>query len=239
MKITICHISDTHGKEREVKFRWDLLKNTDIIIHSGDISSLGGREEVEEFLKWFTLLPVMNKIFIAGNHDKSFDIKYGNGKKPEWLEKALLEFTKNDNYFYLEDSGCECMGLKVWGTPWTPWFGGNFWAFNKHRGDDMNLIWDKIPKGTDILINHGPPQGILDYIPSKKERVGCETMVSYIKDKGIKLVLFGHIHDSNGYIEVGTISYSNGSLLNDDYQYAYSPRFIEIDTDTNNIAVIG
>ena len=65
MKITF--ISDTHGKHHELTDA--LPKDTDLLIHAGDLSSMGRPQELENFLQWYDDLPIPNKVFIAGNHD--------------------------------------------------------------------------------------------------------------------------------------------------------------------------
>ena len=44
----------------------------DVIIHAGDVSTLGRVNEITEFLNWFSSLKYQYKIFIAGNHDFFF-----------------------------------------------------------------------------------------------------------------------------------------------------------------------
>jgi 3',5'-cyclic AMP phosphodiesterase CpdA len=68
MKWRITHISDTHNKHNKV-----ITPGGDILIHSGDISSIGRKHEVLDFIKWFSKQPYKFKIFIAGNHDLTFD----------------------------------------------------------------------------------------------------------------------------------------------------------------------
>ena len=50
MKRRITHISDTHNKHNQLN---GLLPGGDLLIHSGDISSLGRETEVKRFVKWF------------------------------------------------------------------------------------------------------------------------------------------------------------------------------------------
>ncbi len=70
MLITI--ISDTHTKHHHIPK--EHLPGGDMIIHCGDISSRGYREEVRLFLEWFTDLDsYTHKVFIAGNHDFFFE----------------------------------------------------------------------------------------------------------------------------------------------------------------------
>ena len=45
----IDFISDTHGYHGKVE---SLLKGGDLLIHSGDISSVGARDQVEQFIDW-------------------------------------------------------------------------------------------------------------------------------------------------------------------------------------------
>jgi 3',5'-cyclic AMP phosphodiesterase CpdA len=70
MRITF--ISDTHNKHKQVK-----LPECDIAIFAGDATSVGHKHEVESFLKWYSKQDqCKHKIFIAGNHDRSFDVKF-------------------------------------------------------------------------------------------------------------------------------------------------------------------
>ncbi len=62
MKFT-C-ISDTHGKHNGLQ-----LPAGDVLIHAGDVSSMGKEYEILNFLDWFTKQDYEHKIFIAGNHD--------------------------------------------------------------------------------------------------------------------------------------------------------------------------
>jgi predicted phosphodiesterase len=72
MKITL--ISDTHNKH---KYITDDLPGGDLLIHAGDISSMGYEHEIREFCKWYNGLDkYTNKVFIAGNHDWGFPNQY-------------------------------------------------------------------------------------------------------------------------------------------------------------------
>ena len=54
MKWRITHISDTHNKHNKIN-----LPGGDILIHSGDISSIGRKHEVLDFIKWL-VFPILN-----------------------------------------------------------------------------------------------------------------------------------------------------------------------------------
>lgn len=194
MKLVI--ISDTHGKHD----RLDLPKG-DMLIHAGDVSRVGEPKEIIRFLDWFEGQDFKYKIFIAGNHDFYF-------------ENAIESELKNmipDGINYLNDSGVEIEGIKIWGSPITPWF--HNWAFNRRRGEEIKQHWNKIPKDTNILITHGPPFGILD-TTSKNERVGCADLLEKMNSLKTTLHIFGHIHEAYGIYNTNKISFINASVLN-------------------------
>ncbi len=147
MKMRITHISDTHNKHTQLNGK---LSGGDLLIHSGDITSLGRKDEVVRFVKWFNGIDnYTNKIFIAGNHDMTFDsekllrdkLTHFEGRteydtecaegKPDWLD-TLLVSELNPNVFYLENSFVMLDDIKIWGSPISPTFGYG-WAFNKDR----------------------------------------------------------------------------------------------------------
>ena len=77
MKITL--ISDTHNKHNQIT---SSLPGGDLLIHAGDISSMGYKHEIQQFCKWFNSLDNYdNKIFIAGNHDFGFQDKSNESKE--------------------------------------------------------------------------------------------------------------------------------------------------------------
>ncbi len=67
---------------------------------------------------------------IAGNHELTFDSS--KNKKHEEMKQLLT------NCIYLEDSEVTLYGLKIWGSPWQPVFGG--WAFNINRGKVRTIV---------------------------------------------------------------------------------------------------
>jgi len=223
----IGHISDTHNKHNQV-----ILPDLDMIIHTGDISSKGYEEEVKKFFKWFKSLPIRYKILICGNHDRTFeDAIQPDGVKPEWLIKELAEFQGDgQSNFYLENSGCEIEGIKIWGSPITPSFHRNYgWAWNRDRGDEIRQVWEQIPFGTDILLTHGPAYCKHDY-NHQQAYVGCEDLLWHIKRVKPKIHLFGHIHECGGeksYDE--NAIYCNGCACNLQYNVVNKPHIFEMD----------
>ena len=209
MKKKITFISDTHTKHRHLT---NDLPGGDILIHCGDISSRGYKNEIENFLGWFDGIKGYEyKIFIAGNHDFGFQ---DNPKECFELLKHYSSIT------YLQDNSIIIDGIKIYGSPWQPRF--HNWAFNVNRGWDIAQKWEKIPQDTDILITHGPLLGILD-ITNISERVGCEDLYKKVMEIKPKVHAFGHIHSSYGMKEIDGMTFINASNLGEDYLYQNDP----------------
>jgi Icc-related predicted phosphoesterase len=228
----ITLISDTHNKHKQIT---EDLPGGDLLLHAGDISSMGYQHEIQQFLKWFNgLNGYENKIFISGNHDWGFQ------DDPKMC-KELLEFY--DKVTYLED-GLELIGddyssaVKVWGSPWQPEFYN--WAFNLPRnGEELKAKWDMIPMDTDILITHGPAWGFVDDVEGRRgEHLGCELLAERIKVVKPKIHLCGHIHTGNGYMFDGDTHYINAAILNERYNYAHKPFHIDWNPETNELVFL-
>lgn len=206
----VIAISDTHGYHDQLS-----LPSGDVLIHAGDVSSRGSEVEIKDFLRWFSSQDYEYKIFIAGNHDFFFektDIEKINAIIPA-------------NIIYLNDSGISVDGLKVWGSPVTPWFFD--WAFNRHRGADISKHWDLIPHNTDILITHGPIYGILDRT-IRGINVGCEMLKDVLTSNPPKVHIFGHIHEAYGQKQTEDTIFINASVLDVRYRLVNAPVVIEM-----------
>jgi Icc-related predicted phosphoesterase len=192
MKI-IC-ISDTHNLHKDLK-----IPDGDILIHAGDMTCVGGIDELKEFNQWLGTLPHRHKIVIAGNHDLYLD------HVPS-LANLLIT-----NAIYLNDSGVEIEGLKIWGSPISPNY--QDWAFNRERGEAIRKHWEMIPEDTDILITHCPPFGILDFTDTGKHE-GCSDLLEIVQQKiKPRLHVFGHIHDAHGQVKIGETLFVNASIV--------------------------
>ncbi len=219
MKI-LC-ISDTHNKHNHIpsKYTDNADGSIDMIIHAGDMSGRGYKNEIMPFLDWFNDLNFKHKILIAGNHDFYFEMK---GE-----EKRIAEMLANrPNITYLNDSGVEINEFKVWGSPVQPWFYN--WAFNR-KGTDICKHWDMIPIDTDILITHGPVKGYLD-LTMGGDVTGCPYLLETIgKMTNLKLHVCGHIHEAYGRVDFpdGGI-FVNASVLNHRYEMQNRPIEVEI-----------
>ena len=253
MKMRITHISDTHNKHNQLNGK---LPGGDLLIHSGDISSIGRESEVERFIKWFNGIDnYTNKIFIAGNHDLSFDSEilfrnkseyfdrvqydgFASVGKPQWLD-ILLNSELNQNVFYLEDSFIELDGIKIWGSPISPSFGYG-WAFNKDRGNDIAQCWNEIPMDTDIVITHTPIYGYNDRASNTNQNVGCSDLYHRLKEVKPHLHFCGHIHEAYGHKTMGLTKWHdlhtfNGCSCNLRYEAENNPISFNYNFETGEI----
>lgn len=227
MKIAVA--SDIHGKYRDIEY-----PSADLLIFAGDLLpdyawgrkgvyfQLNSLQDFNEHIKDLKLNGIYKEIIvIAGNHDWCFE--YENSQSRSILKDAI----------YIQDESCEIEGIKIYGSPWTPWFYD--WAFNfpdhnasffkaKHRAE---LCWSNIPNDTQILITHGPPYGILDKTKPRKirdriypsKKVGCPFLEQRLRQLAqLKLHIFGHIHPSRGQKKIGRTLYVNASICGDKHE---------------------
>jgi Icc-related predicted phosphoesterase len=120
------------------------------------------------------------------------------------------------NCIYLENSAVELFGYKIWGSPITPTFYN--WAFNADRGEEIKKYRDLIPEGTDILITHGQPYGILDKTFGKLS-VWCQDLLNAVIKIKPKYHIFGHIHESNGRVKLYETEFINAPICNLSYKH--------------------
>src|SRR5262245_38938257 len=173
-------ISDQHGTLPEVP-------RCDLLLLAGDICPLRGHGVERQaawldtdFRRWLASVPARKVIGVAGNHDFIFE-------KAPALVPVDLPWT------YLQDQGTIWDGLRIWGTPWQPWFFG--WAFNLYE-EDLVAKWAMIPDGTDVLVLHAPPYEYGDGVPLRDggvRRTGSPSLLERIRAVKPRLAVFGHI----------------------------------------------
>lgn len=210
MKARIVAISDTHEQHGQIR-----VPEGDILVCAGDITINGKPAAVAEFNAWFAAQPHRHKLLIAGNHDFLFE-------KDSDYARSLI----SSSIIYLENSACEIMGLKFWGSPVTPWFFD--WAFNKQRGEEIRRFWDEIPSDTDVLVTHGPPFGILDK-NARGENTGCEELCRALERVRPRLHIFGHIHEGYGIAEQGEMTLINACQLDYKYRLVNEPLVVTLE----------
>ena len=148
--ISISCISDTHGLHNNMKHS---VGTGNILVHAGDLTNIGKRADVESIIALFhrQLDNFDDVVFIAGNHDLSFDECFGETnkgrfirhyannqdivthelEKPEWLTDLLGSMDKRIHY--LENSSKTIQGKQYHGSPMIHDFFKDYLAFNKSR----------------------------------------------------------------------------------------------------------
>lgn len=205
----IVLLSDTHDRHSDLQ-----VPEGDLVVHAGDFTMRGHQDEVQRFLDWFAGLPHPNKVFVAGNHDFLAE------RDPEQFRSMIPE-----GLVYLEDETVDVLGLRIHGSPITPWF--HDWAFNRARGAEIARHWERIPEDVELLITHGPPAGILDRT-AYGEAVGCEDLARRIAEVRPRWHVFGHIHEARGSLVQDGVEYVNASILDRRYEVSRPPLVLEV-----------
>jgi 3',5'-cyclic AMP phosphodiesterase CpdA len=214
--ITVVCISDTHNNQ-------PILPPGDILIHAGDLTERGTFEELQAQLDWLNAQPHSHKIVIAGNHDVLLDEafmrrhparRYGSTKTAADLDFGTLTYL-NDTSTSIEVilAGGTTRTLSIFGSPCTPEFLGSAFQYPFRAA----ARWTKlIPKGTDIVVVHGPPRLHLDTVGTQPHPVstaldldldgphhaGCDCLADTVALVRPRLVVFGHIHGCRGREDV-------------------------------------
>jgi Icc-related predicted phosphoesterase len=223
----IACVSDLHENLIEIP-------ECDLLLVSGDITFGFKGDHVAQqkfiytdFKAWCERVPARHIVVIAGNHDQSVE-KWGWPVEHEWP----------DNFHYLQDEGVEIEGIKVWGTPWQPWFYS--WAFNapEHNGEAfLKEKFNMIPRDTDIVICHGPPYGYGDRVGDQRdlraERVGSRALTDALRDINPRLMVCGHIHSGTGDYKLDgkQTRIVNAAVVNERYTIKRGPFLVNLQSD--------
>lgn len=190
--IRIVCVSVTHNTQPEVA-------EGDILIHAGDLSEYGKRDEIQAQLDWLASLPHAHKIVIGGNHDleldpelprRRYEIDPGLPPRgPEHFELHDLHYLNNDSVTVTVKG----RDIHIFGAPNVPYCGP--FSFQYQRTDDF---WaGRVPDNTDVLVTHGPPRGYLDGGPGGGHH-GCTSLVKEVRRVRPLAHIFGHIHSGRG-----------------------------------------
>lgn len=205
-------LSDTHNFERDASQPYPLcqkMPKVDVVLHCGDLTQVGGVGPYKKALKMLGDLDAELKLVIAGNHDLSLDSEYWKTQPEEFQEEEKEDheeaveimtgsLAKAANVTYLTE-GLHTFSLKngatfkIFVSPYQPECGE--WAFGYKRGEKR---WD-IPSDADIVMTHGPPQGILD-LAGNDEHAGCADLQRAIEKTRPFMHCFGHIHEGYGAV---------------------------------------
>ena len=204
----ICAMSDTHGYlPKEIPECDALLIAGDFCVRMPVYYQLQWLRF--EFRSWLQELEV--PVFAcAGNHDWPFFEYADDVPKLPWT--------------YLEDSGTEFKGFKIYGTPWQRIFYD--WAFNLTEYQ-LNEKWNMIPEDTDILICHSPPKFFGD-LTKRGSHEGSQTLLERIVEIKPQLVVFGHIHLGHGEWTHNGVKMANVAMVNEGYKVVHDPWVYEL-----------
>ena len=212
VKTRFLILSDTHGMELRAEDKPS--QHADVAIHCGDLTEESKLEEFKVSIRMLKDIHASLKLVITGNHDFTMDIPAFRKKvadarpalEPDLVRKVygdygdarqLFEdaravgiiFLDEGNHDFILENGAI---LKVYASPWTPSLGD--WGFQYTPRQRHKF---EITQGTDLVITHGPPRGIMDYTESK-QRAGCPDLFEAIARAQPRLHCFGHIHEGWG-----------------------------------------
>lgn len=210
-------ISDLHGEFPE-------LSGGDLLIIAGDLTTNDTPKAWMNFYEWLDKQEYKKKIYISGNHD-NFLVNCLTTAKAKLLN--LNE--EPEDREYLCDEQTEFEDLKIWGSPWSPWFHG----VNPHckafmgSENDLKKKYDLIPNDIDILITHGPPMHVLD---KNNRDISCGSYQLREALERIRPMLhvFGHIHEQGDkqlifkHAGLNTICV-NASIMDENYDPVNKP----------------
>lgn len=210
-------ISDTHNRAESVA-----IPDGDVLLHAGDLTMKGRWEELARAARWLGSLRERYRAVVAipGNHD------LGAEGEPD----ETRELFEAQGIVWLVDQPATIDGVTFYGSPWQPWFLD--WAFNFPRYDDgaqAREIWSRIPPETQVLITHGPPHGILDFVEPLGEHVGCPHLLAAIRERpAIRAHVFGHVHEGYGETREAETRFINASTCDQRYAAVNPPIAFEL-----------
>jgi predicted phosphohydrolase len=187
-------LGDSHEQHRGVE-----VPAGDLLIFTGDFTMFSKHlSAIEDFNDWLGELPHPWKLVIPGNHE--FFLESDAGRR------SLIS-----NATVLIDEEITIDGLKIYGSPMTPLYGG---AFGKSSPVDRVRHWQRVPIDVNVLITHAPPYGILDRSPGQIERMGDPELMARVKDlPSLRLHCFGHVHGAYRRSEKDGVVFVNAALM--------------------------
>ncbi|KAK1766951.1 Metallo-dependent phosphatase-like protein [Phialemonium atrogriseum] len=212
IKTRFLILSDTHGMEFPPESQPHC--HADVAIHCGDLTEESKLAEFRTSLQVLKSIDASLKLVIAGNHDFTLDIpmfkkKVAEARPPLEPDLVAREYgvfgearelldQANDAGIVFLDEGTHRFILKngsaltVYASPYTPSLGDWGFEYNPQKGHKFS-----VEKGTDIVITHGPPKGIMD-LTDARERAGCPDLFAAVARTRPSLHCFGHIHEGWG-----------------------------------------
>lgn len=202
MRIAI--LADLHG-------HLPPLADCDLLLLAGDLCPAVDHGVARQarwldgpFRHWLDAAPAAAIVGIAGNHDFIFEREPSLVPELPWI--------------YLEDASVDVEGVRIWGSPWTPWF--HDWAFNAPRANGESFLerrYDTVPDETDVLLVHGPPRGFGDRTTAGVD-AGSTALLDAIDRVQPRLCAYGHIHEARGQWTRGETTLVNAAAVDALYE---------------------
>jgi len=192
-QVRILHISDTHTMHASIEKQFPFPR-ADILLHTGDFTNNGTEKEFQMFDKFCEEMQKRfdEVIVISGNHEyrgpQTDAVKCASSFIGARLKHARV--LHHETFVYKD--------LRIFGSAWVPWHD----CGAPDRGDtpDKTQYFDKIPRGIDILMTHGPAHGVFDMLEgSKHYRWGSSKKLrAAIYRAKPRAHLCGHVHEQRG-----------------------------------------
>lgn len=227
-------MSDFHGELPDAK------EASEITLICGDIVPLSIQRNISkskswlktEFAYWALNWPSEKIFFIAGNHDFVFDghMSYNDIMEIYINSDNKLWYLQNNSVIYTDMEGKD---YTIFGTPYCHIF--KKWAFML-PDEELAIKYTDIPEDVNILLSHDAADinnlGLVPpnmWHPYNSENAGNTVLAEAIKLKKPKYYFCGHIHEGNHQVKkINGTTMANVSLLNDSYQIAYEPLYLDI-----------
>jgi predicted phosphodiesterase len=222
IKTRFLVLSDTHALYHRQLPGTVLHLYADVVLHCGDLTNDSTIEEYESSIRLLQALNAPLKLVIAGNHDFTLDgpvfskrlaetrprlddklVKkiYGSfGDVKRLFKQAGITFLDEGNHSFKLQNGAS---LNIYASPYTPsCYRG--WGFQYHPNFVHKFLCtsartrtdESSAQNIDIIMTHGPPQGILDKTDSGVR--GCPYLFKATARARPLMHCFGHIHEGWG-----------------------------------------
>ncbi len=182
----IIFITDIHGNLSLLPKFSNILKNSDLLIISGDITNFGDKKKATEIISTFKKYQ-KNILAVSGNCDYP--------EVEDYLENIGISLHSK----YIEISGIGFAGI-----------GGSLPSFgytpNVRTESDFEFILEilssKISKIPFVLVTHEPPYGTKSDT-AFSVNLGSHSIRKFIENYKPLVCLTGHIHEGVGIDEIG------------------------------------
>jgi len=191
---------------------------TTVLIHCGDFTNVGHLEDLLNFNRWLGQQPYDHRLYIWGNHDRVED-------NQSWAQALLTNGTCIHDRFYEVD------GMTFFGCSYTPEFLDWDFMHNKSQGQ---RYWQGISGPIDVLVTHGPPEGILDQVDHNA--LGCRAHRQQVEKIAPRVNCFGHIHRERKdkrtqaleWDNISSTLFINAAIVDEQYRIVREPITIEV-----------